>query len=428
MNSAKVIALTEISKIYNLYTKPTDRLKEALNLNKKKYHSEFYALNKITFDVNAGETVGIIGRNGSGKSTLLKIISGVLSETSGQKYINGNVSALLELGTGFNPEYTGYENIFLNGSMRGITKTEMMRVVDSIIEFADIGEYIYQPVKTYSSGMFARLAFAVMINLKPDILIVDEALSVGDVFFQQKCNKYMMNEMKGVTKLLVSHDMGSIVSMSDRVIVLSKGEIVFQGAPLDGIEFYTKMLHKELFESEESNLITNKKHDSWGIGNNLDDSWNYIDSTKLSGAQKITINAFKVLVDGEEYKGYVSKESKVRINMLIEAHKVSSEIIIGYLVNDKFGKPIFGENTFSSGYKLPRVHNSKLYLVSLEINWPEIQEDDYFLTIGIGEGTHEMRHEIQCWAHNVFNFKNIVFNQIHALFNNKIEKVEIIEN
>ena len=190
------IEVKGLSKIYKLYDKPSLRVREIFSLQKKKkYYKEFKALDSISFSLRKGETLGVIGKNGAGKSTLLKLITGVTTQTSGSIYTQGEVCALLELGTGFNPEYTGYENIFLNGSMRGFSQEQMQDRLKFIVDFADIGAYIGQPVKTYSSGMFARLAFAVMVSFKPDILIVDEALSVGDVFFQQKCNAYMKEEM-----------------------------------------------------------------------------------------------------------------------------------------------------------------------------------------------------------------------------------------
>lgn len=185
------IKIENLSKIYKLYDKPIDRLKEALSISRKKRHKDYYALNDINLEIKKGEIVGIVGTNGSGKSTILKIITGVLTPTTGTINIDGKISALLELGAGFNPEYTGIENIYLNGTMLGYSKEEMETKIPKIIEFADIGDFIYQPVKTYSSGMFARLAFAVSINVDPDILIVDEALSVGDTRFQKKCYRKM---------------------------------------------------------------------------------------------------------------------------------------------------------------------------------------------------------------------------------------------
>ena len=205
------IKVNNVSKIYRLYDKPTDRLKEALGFSKKKRYKEHYALNNVSFDVKRGETVGIIGTNGSGKSTILKIITGVLNPSMGDVKIAGRISALLELGAGFNMEYTGIENIYLNATMMGFTREETDAKLQSILDFADIGDFVYQPVKTYSSGMFVRLAFAVSINIDPDILIVDEALSVGDVFFQVKCyHKFEEFKKMGKTFLFVSHDLGRI--------------------------------------------------------------------------------------------------------------------------------------------------------------------------------------------------------------------------
>ena len=187
MQSNLAINVCDVTKIYRLYDKPIDRLKESISLTHKKYHKEFFALDKISFSVEKGSTVGIIGTNGSGKSTILKIITGVLNPTTGSVEVDGNISALLELGAGFNMDYTGIENIYMNGTMMGFSREQMEAKLPEILEFADIGDFVYQPVKTYSSGMFVRLAFALAINVEPEILIVDEALSVGDVFFQAKC-------------------------------------------------------------------------------------------------------------------------------------------------------------------------------------------------------------------------------------------------
>ena len=226
------IDVRDVTKIYKLYDKPIDRLKESLNPFHKNYHRDFYALSHISFQVKKGETVGIIGTNGSGKSTILKIITGVLTPTTGTAKVDGVISALLELGAGFNMDYTGIENIYMNGTMMGFSRKEMDGKLQDILDFADIGDFVYQPVKTYSSGMFVRLAFALAINVDPEILIVDEALSVGDVFFQAKCYRRMEEIRKnGTTILMVTHDMGSIIKYCDRVVLLNKGEFVAEGAP-----------------------------------------------------------------------------------------------------------------------------------------------------------------------------------------------------
>ena len=226
-----IIDIKHLNKIYNLYDKPIDRLKEGLSLSHKCYHKEHYALNDISLEVKKGESVGIVGKNGSGKSTLLKIITGVLNPSSGEISVRGKISALLELGAGFNPEYTGIENIYLNGTMMGYSKTEMDRKVESIISSADIGDFIYQPVKTYSSGMFARLAFAVSINVEPEILIVDETLSVGDTRFQIKCMDKMKEMIQGgTTVLFVSHDINAIRRFCTRCIWINEGKLKENGS------------------------------------------------------------------------------------------------------------------------------------------------------------------------------------------------------
>lgn len=216
------IKVDHVTKIYKLFDRPIDRLKESLRPGHKEYHKKFYALKDISFEVEPGQFVGIIGTNGSGKSTMLKLITGVLTPTSGALTVNGRISALLELGAGFNMEYTGIENIFMNGTMMGFSRREMEQKLPEILSFADIGDFVHQPVKTYSSGMFVRLAFALAINVEPEILIVDEALAVGDVFFQAKCYK-KIHEIResGTTVLLVTHDMGTIIKYCDKVVVLN---------------------------------------------------------------------------------------------------------------------------------------------------------------------------------------------------------------
>lgn len=239
MNKNISIKVQNLTKIYHLYDKPQDRVKEAFNPFSKNYHRDFYALDNVSFEVKKGETVGIIGKNGAGKSTLLKMITGVLTPTSGSIEVNGKISSLLELGTGFNPNMTGYQNIYLNGTIMGYTKEEIDAKKDSIIEFADIGEFLYQPMKSYSSGMFARLAFSVAINVEPDILIIDEALAVGDVYFVQKCMAYLNSlKEKGTTILFVSHDTGTIKNICDKAIFIDNGKLVEYGNTIQVTDMY----------------------------------------------------------------------------------------------------------------------------------------------------------------------------------------------
>lgn len=251
---APAIEIKDVVKIYKLYDKPRDRVKEAFGFGRHQSHKLHYALNGVSFCIRKGETVGIIGTNGSGKSTILKIITGVLSPTSGEVTVDGRISALLELGAGFNQEYNGIENVYLNGTMMGFSDKEIDEKLDDILEFADIGDYVNQPVKTYSSGMFVRLAFAVAINIEPEILIVDEALSVGDVFFQAKCyHKFEEFKKMGKTIVFVSHDLSIISKYCDRVFLLNKGELLGEGAPKEMIDVYKRVLvgQYEIGENEE---------------------------------------------------------------------------------------------------------------------------------------------------------------------------------
>ena len=250
-----VIDVKDVTKIYRLYDQPIDRLKEAVSFTHKNYHRDFYALNHINFQVGKGESVGIIGTNGSGKSTILKIITGVLTPTGGCVNINGIVCALLELGAGFNPDYTGIENVYMNGTMMGFTREQMDEKLQEILDFADIGDFVNQPVKSYSSGMFVRLAFAMYVAMDPEILIVDEALSVGDVFFQAKCY-HRMDELRrnGTTILMVTHDLGSVMKYCDRVILINKGEKISEGHPGDMVDLYKKILAGRFTEEDKNNL------------------------------------------------------------------------------------------------------------------------------------------------------------------------------
>lgn len=261
-NKKIAIQVTELEKIYKLYEKPSDRMKEALGLSKKKKFKEHHALDKVNMTVYQGETVGIIGTNGSGKSTILKIITGVLNPSKGEVNVNGRISALLELGAGFNMEYNGIENIYLNGTMIGFSEKEIAEKMEAILEFADIGDYVYQSVKTYSSGMFVRLAFAVAINIEPEILIVDEALSVGDVFFQAKCyHKFEEFKKMGKTILFVSHDLSSISKYCDRVVLLNQGTKLGEGSPKEMIDTYKRVLVGQyaVDEEDKDNLLNDKE-------------------------------------------------------------------------------------------------------------------------------------------------------------------------
>lgn len=435
-NGKVVIDVNNLTKTYQLYEKPGDRVKEIFSFTHRKYARDYDALSDVTFRVRRGETLGIIGKNGAGKSTLLKMLTGVTTPTSGKIRIDGSVSALLELGTGFNPEYNGYENIYLNGSMRGYSRSEMDVKVSEIESFADIGDYIAQPIKTYSSGMLARLAFAVMVCFKPEILIVDEALSVGDVFFQQKCNTYMKEEMQGVTKLLVTHDMNSIANMADRVILLDRGRIVQEGKPLEVIQNYLKIMHTEVF-AQDRQKPENQETDTLECGDvrpeetkrysDHGSTWITVEKSGVGGAGDTVITGCRLTVNGEPAE-VVKPGDTVEMYAKLQAKKTIENMIIGYIFKDKYGNSIVGENTLGSDIRLEGIEKGKEYIYKISILWPEVKEGDYFVTLGVGEGTDQMVHTIQCWAHNIIHVEALALVPMHGIVNNRIRSVERFQN
>ena len=329
------IQVKHLDKMYKLYNKPSDRLRETLGL--KVPVREHYALRDVSFDVKRGETVGIIGTNGSGKSTILKIITGVLNPTDGEVTVDGRISALLELGAGFNMEYTGIENVYLNGTMMGFSKEEVEARLQDILDFADIGDFVYQPVKSYSSGMFVRLAFAVAINIDPEILIVDEALSVGDVFFQAKCyRKFEEFKKMGRTILFVSHDLSSISRYCDRVILLNKGVKLQEGSPKKMVDMYKQLLVGQDPVKEEE-----KKQQKENWSQQFQTNPNMLEY----GSKLAEIVDFAVLDDKGLCTNTIEKGSSFQIRMKVVFHENIQEPIMAYTFKDIKGTEITGTNT-----------------------------------------------------------------------------------
>ena len=330
------IQVKHLDKMYKLYNKPSDRLRETLGL--KVPVREHYALRDVNFQVERGETVGIIGTNGSGKSTILKIITGVLNPTAGEVTVNGRISALLELGAGFNMEYTGIENIYLNGTMMGFSREEVDARLQDILDFADIGDFVYQPVKAYSSGMFVRLAFAVAINIDPEILIVDEALSVGDVFFQAKCyRKFEEFKKMGRTILFVSHDLSSISRYCDRVILLNKGVKMEEGSPKQMVDMYKQLLVGQDPAKAEENKETQKE--------NWSEQFQVNPNMLEYGSKLAEIVDFAVLDENGLCTNTIEKGSSFQIKMKVVFHENIQEPIMAYTFKDIKGTEITGTNT-----------------------------------------------------------------------------------
>jgi len=334
-----VIEIKGLGKTYRLYRKPSDRAKEALDVRRKKYHSDFHALENVDLVVNKGETVGILGRNGSGKSTLLKILTGVTSQTSGTVAVNGKIAALLELGAGFNPEMTGMENIYLNGTMQGISRTAMERLVPSIVEFADIGEFIDQPVKTYSSGMFVRLAFALAINVDPDVLIVDEALSVGDIYFQAKCyRKFEDFKKAGKTILFVTHDMNSVLKYCDRAMVLDHGSKVGEGSAKEMVDLYKRTVAGANSVERRSTTVTT-----------ADGLWRdkvVVNASALDyGDGRMRITDFGAFDESGGLSQSIQKGSVFSIRMRVTALAEVPDPIFAMTIKDVKGNELTGTNS-----------------------------------------------------------------------------------
>ena len=384
MDKNLAISVQGVSKIYKLYDKPIDRLKEAVSLTHKSYHRDFFALSDISFDVKKGETVGIIGTNGSGKSTILKIITGVLSPTTGTAEVSGNISALLELGAGFNSEYTGLENIYMNGTMMGFSREEMQRRMDDILRFADIGDFVNQPVKTYSSGMFVRLAFALAINVDPEILIVDEALSVGDVFFQAKCYRRMEEMMKnGTTILMVSHDMGSIIKYCDKVVLLNRGHFVAQGEAGKMVDLYKK---EALGLPVEATVSDKRMKDRMNLNPEVQEYGDGRASFEDFGTLDARGNVTNLLLKGEMF----TIRERVRFHAPIE------NPIFTYTLRDKKGTDITGTNTLFEGTEIKPVKDGDVYTVSFRQKM-NLQGGEYLLSMsctGYENGEHVVYHRL----------------------------------
>ena len=412
------IQVEDVTKIYRLYEKPIDRLKETVSVTHKNYHRDFYALNGISFQVKKGETVGIIGTNGSGKSTILKIITGVLTPTTGTVKVDGKISALLELGAGFNMDYTGIENVYMNGTMMGYTRKEMDAKLQDILDFAEIGDFVYQPVKTYSSGMFVRLAFALAINVEPEILIVDEALSVGDVFFQSKCYRRMEEIRKsGTTILMVTHDMGSIIKYCDRVVLLNRGEFIAEGKPGRVVDMYKKILAGKL-EALKEELRLEEERKNADIGPESIELSDFSGGMDLGGSgdkealmrDKLTINPDRTEYgDGRaeiydlgllDERGNVTnlllKGEMFTIRERIRFHASLEAPIFTYTIKDKKGTELTGTNTLYEGADIKPVKAGDSYTVEFTQKM-NLQGGEYLLSMsctGFEQGEHVVYHRL----------------------------------
>ncbi len=416
--AAPAISCTGVSKCYQVYVRPEDRLKQSLlprvqrvaGQPVRRYYNEFWALRDVGFQVARGETVGIIGRNGSGKSTLLQIVCGTLSPTAGSVEVNGRVAALLELGSGFNPEFTGRENVFLNGSVLGLSREQIAARFDDIARFADIGDFIDQPVKTYSSGMAVRLAFAVIAHVDADILVIDEALSVGDAVFSQKCMRFLRRFKESGTVLFVSHDAASIASLCSHAVWLDQGQIQMAGNAKDVADAYARFCAKAILGDSHQVVALNeseKKRDDPDppaeSETRISFFQNIINSDGWATGQA-QINAVDFLrSDGDESAVFAGGE---RVTLIVRARIAESiqRPIIGFLVKDRLGQSLFGENTFNPLRQTEGAMGGGEVEARFRFVLPMLPNGDYSMTVALADGDLE-DHIQHHWIHDAIIIK-----------------------
>lgn len=435
------ITVDSLGKQYRIYGRPHERFLEPVYRrlgSDRQFGLVVNAVDDVSFEVEAGATMAIIGRNGSGKSTLLEMITGTMSPTHGSARVHGRISALLELGAGFNPDFTGRQNYRLNASILGLSDHEIEEAEESVEEFADIGRFIDEPVRTYSSGMYVRLAFATAVYNKPDVLIVDEALAVGDVFFQQKCFDYLERELGDVTKLVVTHDLAIAARLADRCIVMDQGKLVFDGDILGGIQTFTSLSIGERQASSE-------KQDS-AVGDA--DS----ESTAAEVADAPSVEAPQIEVHGDASSPHLFRissltaqqvdpetgvesplgeqpwmcfpEHEIRLSLTAEIGTEIEHPVIGYLVRDRVGNIVFGENSVSSEVAVGPLSPGSIS-IEFGFQWPEVAEGDYTLTVGVGDGLHALFHEIVGWVQGVASMTSVPSRPVHGMINNELLFMEV---
>jgi lipopolysaccharide transport system ATP-binding protein len=449
------IRVNNISKCFDIYENPRNRLKQfifprlqrLLGRPIKKYYREFWALKDVSFEVKKGETYAVVGRNGSGKSTLLQVICGTLNPTSGTIQTNGRVAALLELGSGFNPEFTGRENVYLNASVLGLSHHEIETRFDAITAFADIGDFIEQPVKTYSSGMMVRLAFAVIAHVDADILVIDEALAVGDAFFTQKCMRYLRGFMENGTVLFVSHDTGAVVNLCSQAVFLQKGQIIAQGIPKDIVTQYLATLYaesqkmdgaknegviaKKISHDRKFETTTRDMRDAMFNGSTLRNDievFNF-DPNKNFGTGGAQISSVRILdTEGAPLTWIVGGE-EVILEITCLALTDIRQPIVGFQFKDRLGQIIFNDNTYLVYKDNPEfIPNGSEFVAQFEFCLPRLPTGDYSFSPAVADGTQSEHVQLQ-WLHDALVIK------VHAtpvclgliglpMKNIKLEKVE----
>lgn len=410
-----VISVTGVGKCYQIYSRPIHRLLQGFAGSRKRYFREFWALRDVSFSIERGQTLGIVGRNGSGKSTLLQLIAGTLATTEGDVAVQGRVAALLELGSGFNLEFTGKENVYLNASILGLTRAEIDARYDDILAFAEIGDFIEQPVKNYSSGMVMRLAFSVMVHVDADILIIDEALAVGDAFFTQKCMRYLREFKERGTLLFVSHDGAAVTGLCDKAIWLDQGRMKASGDAKDVMSAYVEEFMAKRSSDAKPEQLLARGHQRHDPRRELIDRSTLRNDIQVfpfnpasPGAGTLHARIVDVAMLGEDGTAvsWIVGGECVTLEVAVQSDIDLDSVIVGFYVKDRLGQYLFGDNTYLT------YHDAAFSMLAGEtvrarfrFDMPRLQHGEYFVTAGIAEGTQD-EHELQNWLHEALLFKS----------------------
>ncbi|QZN82707.1 ABC transporter ATP-binding protein [Stenotrophomonas sp. DR822] len=422
VDSEVVIDVRGVGKSYHMYERPSHRLWQALAGKRKAYYKDFWALRGVSFSVRRGQTVGIVGRNGSGKSTLLQMIAGTLNPTEGSISVNGRVAALLELGSGFNPEFTGRENVFLNAAILGLSRAQIEQRLEQILAFADIGEFIDQPVRSYSSGMSVRLAFAVIAHVDADILIIDEALAVGDAFFSQKCMRFLREFQKNGTLLFVSHDAAAVTNLCENAVWLQNGQMRLSGTSQEVVEAYMTEQHvvgrREMGDAE---IVVEKKqrklafdtpdfrHDALleaGVSNRIAlfefDPDNVGQEFGARGARIIDVSMTN---DQGQRVGVLEGGELVRLQVRVELQQALDNLIVGFYVKDRLGQRLFGDNSYFACRETPVSGKAGEQVVGTFVfRMPIMPSGSYMVDAAVASGDQH-DHTQQHWIHDALEFR-----------------------
>jgi lipopolysaccharide transport system ATP-binding protein len=458
MSSDLVIGVANLSKIFRTYERPKDRLieglyglaarmcpvpalKAKLRVRAERCSRKFWALNNVSFEIRRGQTVGIVGRNGSGKSTLLQIICGTLAPTAGSAQLNGRVAALLELGSGFNLEFTGRENVFLNGQLYGLTRKQIEERYDDIVAFADIGDFVDQPVKTYSSGMLVRLAFAVIAHVDADVLIIDEALAVGDAFFTQKCMRFLRRFMQNGTILFVSHDMSSVKSLCSHAIWLEHGQVLKAGSPKEVCDAYLEAFYEaQQGKSTTTRLKSDARFNSASV-TARDQRLKFINQTQLRndlqlfefdpnassfGTGDAQIVDVRFLDEDGRPLAWVVGGEEVILSVVASVHRPLSSPIVGFYVKDRLGQTLFGDNTYLS-YVDSAIEcgEGEELEARFQFQMPILPKGDYSVCVAIAEGTQEIHKQLH-WIHDALVFKSVSSSASTGLIGIPMRHIELV--